>query len=80
MGGLLQEFLIAYLPEEEQKRYHTPPSIPTSPQQQKELEDKADERRHPPRHTDATAAVIAQLQNSLDRSQSASTLPKRPDM
>ncbi|KAL3145022.1 hypothetical protein ABBQ32_003521 [Trebouxia sp. C0010 RCD-2024] len=80
MGGFLQDFLISYLPEEEQQRYHTPPSIPTNAHQQKELEDRADERRHPPRHTDAAAAVIAQLQSSLDRNQSASALPKQPDI
>ena len=67
VGGLLQDYLISCLPEEEQKMYHMPPSIPKNSQQQKELEDKATERRHPARHTDATAAVIAQLQSSLDR-------------
>lgn len=79
IGGLLQDWLITYLPDEEQQRYHTPPSIPTNAQQQRELEDKADERRHPPRRSDATAAVIAQLQSSLDRSRSASANTPRSD-
>lgn len=71
---------MTYLPDEEQKRYHTPPGIPTNAQQQKELEDKANERRHQPRRTDATAAVIAQLQSSLDRSRSASSSTTQPDI
>ena len=75
LGGLLQDFLVTYLPEEEQKKHRMPPSIPTNAQQQKDLEDKAAERRHQPRHTDATAAVIAQLQTSLDRKQPQ----RRPD-
>lgn len=79
-GGLLQESLISYLPEEEQQRFHRPPSIPATAAQQRELEDHAAQRRHPARHTDATAAVIAQLQGSLDRSQRTSSDPTQHDL
>lgn len=80
IGGLLQETLISYLPEEEQRKYHMPPSIPVTAAQQKELEDRADEKRHPGRHPDATAAVIAQLQGSLDRNRPAVSRATRPDL
>ncbi len=80
IGGLLQETLISYLPEEEQRKYHMPPSIPVTAAQQKELEDRADDKRHPGRHPDATAAVIAQLQGSLDRNRPAASRATRPDL
>ena len=47
--------------------------------QQKDLEEDADDRQFPQRHTDATAAVIAQLQSSLDRKSRAPSSPPRPD-
>ena len=80
IGGLLQESLISYLPEEEQQKYHRPPSIPVTAAQQRELEDRAEERRHPGRHPDATAAVIAQLQGSLDRNRPAASNATRPNL
>ena len=80
MGGLLQETLISFLPEEEQRKHHMPPSIPVTAVQQKQLEDQAAERRRPARHNDATAAVIAQLQGSLDRNRPTSSTPPRSDL
>ena len=79
IGGLLQEAVVSMLPEEEQQKYHRPPSIPVSAAQQKELEELAQTRRHPVRHTDATDAVIAQLQGSLHRYRHGAADPPKSD-
>lgn len=67
IGGFLQETLVSYLPLEEQQKYHRPPSIPRTAQQQQQLEEDAEKRRHPNTHGDATGAVITQLEQSLHR-------------
>ena len=79
VGGLLQESLISLLSEEEQQRYHRPPNISVTAAQQKVLEDQAAERRYPQRQSDATAAVIAQLQGSLEQNRQPPARSTRPD-
>lgn len=65
----MQESLVSFLPLEEQQKYHQPPSIPRTAEQQHQLEDNAEKRRHPNAHSDATSAVIDQLERSLHRQQ-----------
>lgn len=72
VGGYLQNTLISYLPPEEQAKHHRPPTVPRTAQQQLQLEQDAEKRRHPNRQIDATSAVIGQLEDSLKRRQSGS--------